>query len=733
MRYRRIAAGLLAGATAIGLSSAGWADAAGVGNPAADNASPTPGSTSGPVQVPPVVVASPLLTPSQRLQTEGSTANGYRVDTVQNVGPLGDMPILDTPFSVNVMPLDLINNVQATTPDQLFKMNPSTQVYLPYGRMGETDVNIRGFDDPAVAEDGLRSTVYRMDLEDKERVEVIDGLTGFLFGPNNPGGMINYVLKRPTPYYLDSVTLGDAGGGTGYVHGDFGGPLDGGRIGYRLNIVGEDGSGVTDGSHLQRALFSGAVDVHLTDDILLQFDASYSDFHNQGLPATWIFIPGVLHPSALDNSKDWGQPYTSGDDPVAKAGASLTYRINDSLTWRSGIKFVHDDEEDFLLQNNLVTAPGSYLALIFRNANVLQETESAYSLMDATFRTGFVAHKITAGFYGDIFNIYQPPDRNNTAVFGGQTFGGPTFIPEPILPAGMLGRVESNHLAHSNFVIGDTMAIGKSWELLAGVNDARIIDKSSDYTSPGNPPISSYNKSELSPAASLIYKPLANVSTYATYIQGLEEGGIAPDTAANAFAVLPPITSSEYEVGAKAKWGNMLLTADLFRIARPNQFLDPADNVFKEEGNEIHQGLELGISGKVTEDLTLWGGVTLMRSRVADAQASSALDGKRPIGIGGVSDQLAKLYAEYVIRQVPGLTLTGGVYYTGSYYSDALNNDRLPGFVTADLGVRYATRIYGSPTTFRLNVDNVANENYWLSSQYLGMPRTFLFSVQTQF
>ncbi len=686
------------------------------------------------VQLPGISVTGAVRSTSQVLQMEGKAADGYRIDTIQNVGPLGAFSLLDTPYSVSVVPQDLISNLQAAAPDQVFRIAPSTQLYLSNARDGQTDVTIRGFSDPAVAEDGLRGTVFRMDLEDKERVEIFSGLTGFLFGPANPGGMINYVLKRPTSYRLNSVTVGDTGGANGYIHGDFGGSLDAdGRFGYRVNLLAQGGDGVADNWNLQRFLVSGAFDIHVTSDFLLQLDAAYSDYRSKGIPPVWIFVPGALHPKAPDNSKNWGQSYTSDDSPVTKLGANFTYRINGMFTWRSGVKYVEQDQRNSLLVNNLSVSTGTFIPLIFRNAGLDTKVNSAYSFLDVKFQTGFVDHSLTAGVFGDITKTLQPPDRNNTAAFPAVTFDQPTPIPQPDLPAGTLPKVESNYLQHTNFVVGDSMKIGESWSALAGLNLTRIIDEAWDYTTPGAPETASYNKSKLSPAVSLIYKPLGEVSTYVSYIQGLEEGGVAPNTAANAFQILSPLTSTQYEVGTKANIDQAQLSAALFRIERPNQFLDTADNVFKQDGQEVHQGFELTVTGKVLPDLTLWGGVTLMDARVADAQANPALSGKRPIGIGGVSNQLAKLYAEYSVDAVPGLFLTGGVYYNGPFFSDALNKEKLPGYALVDLGARYVTTLSGTPTAFRLNVTNVGGKDYWQSSQFLGTPRTVMFSVQTQF
>jgi iron complex outermembrane receptor protein len=141
----------------------------------------------------------------------------------------------------------------------------------------------------------------------------------------------------------------------------------------------------------------------------------------------------------------------------------------------------------------------------------------------------------------------------------------------------------------------------------------------------------------------------------------------------------------------------------------------------------VHKGIEFTVSGKVTERLTLVGGLTLMDCEVTKNAATPALVGKRPTN---VANQMVKLYAEYDFPSVPGLTLIGGAYYTGSVYADTINTDKLPGVVIGDVGIRYIAKINGTPVTYRLNVANITNKNYWLSGTYVGAPRTVALSME---
>ncbi len=83
--------------------------------------------------------------------------------------------------------------------------------------------------------------------------------------------------------------------------------------------------------------------------------------------------------------------------------------------------------------------------------------------------------------------------------------------------------------------------------------------------------------------------------------------------------ILPSYVGTEYEFGAKANVGGMLLTAAWFNIDKANQYAQPnPDRTFTyvSDGREVHQGLELTATGNITTGLRILGGVTLMDATV---------------------------------------------------------------------------------------------------------------------
>jgi iron complex outermembrane receptor protein len=196
---------------------------------------------------------------------------------------------------------------------------------------------------------------------------------------------------------------------------------------------------------------------------------------------------------------------------------------------------------------------------------------------------------------------------------------------------------------------------------------------------------------------------------------------------------MPPLTSKQIEVGAKATVGGVLLTAALFQIDKALQYYDLSnlDAVrFVQDGRQVHRGIEFTAFGKLTDNLTLTGGITLLDAKVKEQKQTPAIEGNQP---QGVAEKMAKMRAEYRLPFHPALSLTGSVSYVSHQFVDAPNTDRLPGFTLYDIGARYQLDVGEHPLTLRLDINNVTGKAYWSQEGSLGDPRTVLFSISTQF
>jgi iron complex outermembrane receptor protein len=108
-----------------------------------------------------------------------------------------------------------------------------------------------------------------------------------------------------------------------------------------------------------------------------------------------------------------------------------------------------------------------------------------------------------------------------------------------------------------------------------------------------------------------------------------------------------------------------------------------------------------------------------------------ATQGKRPVG---VPSWMANASAQWDVPWVGGITLTGGLNFTGREYVDQANTQSVASWTTFDFGAQYRKKVYGKWTTWRAGVLNAFNRDYWsgvasFGTISLGAPRTVFMSA----
>ena len=671
----------------------------------------------------------------------GTSAEGYRATNTQGIGPLAARSLQDTPFSISVVSEELIENTASGSFDQLFKMTPVVQNNAPFTVFGYPTLAVRGFAQSTGVVDGVKlsSYTYGLSTEELERVEVINGLTGFMYGAGNVGGTVNYVLKRPTYDRLTNLTIGSYGNQQGYVHADLSDRMnEDGTFAYRVNALYSDGDTAKEGQSIERKLLSGALDWNLTKDFLLQFEAAHTTLHVDK-PDTRFYSAGISYwPDAFDVSETYTPDWNYNDTRTDRASIKASFAINDSLSFRSAYLY-KEDERHHIIIYPIYSETGWTLYNPGKAAPYTVVSEGAYAYMDSLFNTGPVQHNLTFGISGDT----STQNTHVTSYVYDSSFVVPTNLTleqfmDLEMPAGLRStdygpRYKSNDTQNTNIMLGDSITFNEQWSSIVGLNYTTI--KTKNFSAAGLT-TSAYDNSALTPTASVIYKPIQNLSLYVSAIEGLEPGSVVPDDPAiynNPGEILDPFISTQYELGAKYSINeHILLSSAVFNIAKANSFDErTADGKItrNQDGEQVHRGIELTLTGKVTDNLTIIAGGTLMDLSV-EKSTNANLEGKKPIG---AASTMAKLYSEYSVAQIPGLTLTGGMYYTGKKYKDSMNTQEIDAYTLFDVGARYQTQLSRFPTSFTLNITNLTNEDYWSSYWQLGIPRNIAFSMRTEF
>ncbi len=148
--------------------------------------------------------APAVQTPTERVVVTGSREGeqSYRVPTVDSIGPLGITPVLDTPYSIAILPHDLIENSQAVNFKDVSKYLPLVAFQEQQGPdiLRPQTRGMQGGNFQNSKQDGMTMFITGATATEQfEQIEVVNGLSASLYGPANPSGMFNFVTKRPRP------------------------------------------------------------------------------------------------------------------------------------------------------------------------------------------------------------------------------------------------------------------------------------------------------------------------------------------------------------------------------------------------------------------------------------------------------------------------------------------------------------------------------------------------------
>jgi iron complex outermembrane receptor protein len=612
----------------------------------------------------------------------------------------------------------MIKNQQAKSVSELLKYAPSTQMQAR-GGMDVGRPQSRGMQGSVVANsrlDGLNivsTTAFPVEM--LERLDVLNSLTGALYGPASPAGQFNFVAKRPTEQTLREVTLGYQSRSAVSGHVDLGGHFDDdNKFGYRINALEEEGEGNLDDSTLRRKLLAVAFDWNIQPGTQLQLDASHYEFLQKGYPGGFSYGANVKLPSAPDPKNKNLALKTAGNDLTTDTlSTRLIHYFNDDWSVTAGVGWQQADRAMRSVSSTILNSNGD-IKRSMSNASAAGRFRvlSNTATLNGHIETGTIDHDLALSTTGYIWSIYSSKGASQRYDLGTSNMYHPSAMDEPgngrINKNG--ARYKSSENTQQSITLGDTLTFNPQWSAMLYLSQSWL--QTQNFTSTGKQ-TGENNQNGLSPNAALMYKITPAVMAWISYADSLEQGGTAPtgEGVKNEGQTLDPYRSQQYEIGLKADVSGMNLGAALFRLERPFAYVDANDSVYKEQGNQVNNGLELTASGRVYDGLSIYSGVTFLDPKLKDTVSDSTSD-KRVVGVPKVQ---ANMLVEYSLPSMPEWVYSANVHYTGKRAANDTNTAWADSYTTLDLGTRYTTKISTLPTTFRVAVNNVTNEHYWAS------------------
>lgn len=680
-------------------------------------------------------VALPMVTVSDQRTVLGEAPPAFaagQIGRAARLGVQGNVSVMETPFSVTSYTSQTIENGQAKSVADLLAADPSVRMATARNNINE-DLTVRGFQISTIdfAINGMfgLSPVWRAPLESMERVEVLKGPSSALFGVppyGSIGGVVNLVPKRATSAGNTNVKVEASSDSLIGAHVDIGrrfGKDD--AFGVRLNVMHRDGDTSINkqsrrdslgslGLDFRQARFRASVDFlwneERIDNVVRQFQVGPQLAHIPRAPSGKYAYPGL--------------GWTDGRSTSGLLKAE--YDITDEITVFAGYGRRKQDWEAFAANPVLLNTKGDY-TFFGGLQNLPVDTNTTELGLRSAFKLGGVSHNVTFGYnrlksdQQIAFNTRFAPGASN--IYAGRNFPTPSTagVPNPLLP------YRETYL--TSYVLTDTLGLMQDRVLLTlGVRRQTIEGQSYNFMT-GVPTGPYYDKSATTPVAGIVFKLRPSVALYASYVEGLSKGDTAPVSAAisNPGIVLPPYKTKQKELGVKFDLGKSLATVSVFEQKKPSAGL--SGNTFGVFGEKRNRGVEATFAGEVGAAVRLLGGVTYTDSVVSKA-VNPALQGKDAIG---VAKWQVSLGGEWDASFIPGLTLSARALHTDRAAVDAANKLYVPSWRRLDAGLRYVTKITDRNVTFRANVENFFNKNYWGVStagyMYVGSPRTFHVSI----
>ncbi|MFT5605114.1 MAG: iron complex outermembrane receptor protein [Paracoccaceae bacterium] len=561
---------------------------------------------------------------------------------------LQDTPISISAFSNEDLEKFGISNladVQFSVPNMAMRQFPNSQSALRIFIRGIGNNDVQITQDPAVGVylDGIyisRSSGLANQIVDPERIEVLRGPQGTLYGRNATGGAINIIPKAPTGEFnwQQNFTIGNYGRRVASTNVDF--PELANGMAFKLGYIYSERDGwvknLGEGPDFGDERKQGAR-LALRYDLSETVTLDYSFDHTDNTIGTFYYQtiskpnPGF---EKVTNSEDFIDevnprfPVKESGLRVDGHGLIINWELSDSAALKSLSGYREMDES---IYQDYSANQGS--GRLFANA--------PFEIQHRQFSQEFQISGTTLGdqlsYLGGVYYFEESGKEFATdfIALAAQTFTGPLPVALPIStfvePISDELQTRSTYAENEAWaVFGQitytpmfldnrghlTLGIRKTedkryvrgtrsngfWGTVIGGEDFQNVEGQADY-------------SNISPALTLAWDLLDNANIYLKYVEGYRTGGFS-GRGVSAASLITPIgeeSVTNNELGIKSQWFDNRLRFNVAYFESDYEDIqlsfatqgNPADVVIFNAGSAVIKGFEADIVAALTYDLLL--------------------------------------------------------------------------------------------------------------------------------
>ena len=675
-----------------------------------------------------VAVAAALPAPVLAQQPEVAALEGIVVTSRRMEESLQDVPGAVSAFSEQT-----IERIGAADSTGLQGLVPNLNIVQGRGSSNATNIYIRGVGqpdalqtfDPAVGfyvDDVYYSRIRgtQLDLFDIERIEVLRGPQGTLYGKNTIGGALKVITRRPSQerQTMLQATAGNYGQLEGRisVSGPLGESLAGGVSLFSAQRNGYVTNPTTGAKYNDRDVQAGRVALSWkpSENVAVDWSADYADEDNAlvlGQPintlTTLFGVPILVLPANVPEFRFTATP-TPGlpnSTKLTHQGTALNvaWEVSEALTLRSITAYRELESTDYIDIDATVIETGDVLVDVDQD-QISQE-----------FQANYVWERLS--FVGGLYYLRENVESHQEA-YADDLFTGPggfTFL-----------RTIDDDLETTNWAAyaNLTYAVTDRFNVTAGVrytnekkDYARTTSTFSNFPGVTADPAFAFTIddtwTDVSPMASVDFRATDHVLFYGRAARGFKSGGFN-GRANNPGEQAPyePEEMTSYEVGLKSDWMDDSVRLNLaifkndytdFQARVSGLTVDPGTGLPSPELTVLNAG-SLDISGAELEFA-----YRPSRAALLDVQIGY-LDAK----YGSFADARFTSYGGSRAFQRPAFSPEWTSRFGASYEFDMAEMGTVRFAGSARSRSRMALSVDNTPVNSNVEIEGLFQDDYWV-------------------
>lgn len=570
--------------------------------------------------------------------------------------------------------------------------------------------------------DGLRDDAeFFRDLYNIERIEVLKGANGMIFGRGGSGGVVNRVTKEAhwSPVQEFSFQGGSfeqkrMSADVGYVINDI--------AAVRLNALYENSGSFRDGVDMERLGIAPTLTIKPTHrtKVVVNMERFHDDrTADRGITSVVGGAGQVTGPVDVRRAQFFGDPRRSNANvDVLSFGNFIEHKFDSGVTVQNRTNYTTYDKfyQNVFASGGLNLASGLLPIGAYNNAterdNVFNQTNVLYSL-----NTGPISHTLLAGIE---VGRQETHNRRETGLFNNSADNANLFVPisHPVTnaPITFINRNSGDGIDALNrsvvdvlsLYIQDQIEIIPQIQVIAGVrydlfevnfqqkNGARDHIKTQDDL--------------IAPRFGVIYKPIEPVSLYASYSQAfVPRAGDQLNALNVTVETLKPEKFTTMEVGLK--WDirpDLALTGAAYQLDRTNVINSiVGGQTFLSKGQRT-EGVEVSLVGQLTQNWSVMGGYAYQTGELTSDVFGIA---KKGATVAELPRHTFSMWSRYDFT--PSIGAAVGVIHRDDMFASLTNRVSLPDFTRVDaaLFARFTKSFRG-----QLNIENLFDTQYFASA-----------------